>query len=421
MSETRKPVARTVEPNRSQGVIRFEMPEQMLPPTHRARVIDQVVGTLDLSGFTEESTSVEGHAGRSTLSPRMMLTLWLYAISEGIGSSRRIARLVGSDDAFRWIVGGVSVSHHSLSAFRVGHGARFDRLLTDILASLMHKGLLRLDLVAQDGTRVRASASAPSFRRYESLLECREQAALHLKAVLADAENPEHTAAEHAARKAAAEDFQTRVEEAIETVVVLQQERDEHARPSIRKKPARASTTDAEARVMKMPDGGFRPGYNIQLAVAGSEMGGPRAIVGVQVTNLGSDMGSVTPMLEQIATRTGALPEKLLADANHAKHECIDYAAELGVELLIAVPDSAGNAKRPASQAVLDWHARMETEEAKRVYRARASLVELTNAHVKKHLGVDHVLVRGVAKVTCVALLSGLAFNIIQNAAHLLA
>ena len=150
-------------------------------------------------------------------------------------------------------------------------------------------------------------------------------------------------------------------------------------------------------------------------------MGGPRAIVGVQVTNLGSDMGSVTPMFEQIVDRTGALPERILADANHAKHACIDNAAELGVELLIAVPGNAGDANRPASQAVLDWRARMETDEAKRLYRARASLVELTNAHVKKHMGVDHVLVRGVAKVTCVALLSGLAFNILTNAAHLLA
>ncbi|MEI8259461.1 MAG: IS1182 family transposase [Deltaproteobacteria bacterium] len=421
MSETRKPRARTVEPNRSQGVIRFEMPELMLPPSHRARVIDQVVGTLDLSGFTVESTSVDGHAGRSTLSPRMMLTLWLYAISESIGSARRIARLVKSDDAFRWIVGGVAVSHHSLSAFRVGHGARFNQLLTDILAVLMHKGLLLLDLVAQDGTRIRANASAPSFRRHESLLECREQAALHLKAVLADGDNPEHTAREHAARKAAAEAFQKRVEEAIETVVVLQQERDENAPQSRREKPARASTTDAEARVMKMPDGGFRPGYNVQLAVAGSELGGARAIVGVQVTNLGSDMGSVTPMIEQILERTGALPERILADANHAKHECIERGAELGVELLIAVPKNAGDATRSTSQPVLDWHARMETDEAKRLYRARAGLVELTNAHIKEHLGVDHLLVRGVAKVTCVALLAGLAFNILHNAAALLA
>ncbi len=421
MSEPRKPRARTVEPNRSQGVIRFEMPELILPLTHRARVIDQVVGTLDLSGFTFESTSVEGHAGRSTLSPRMMLTLWLYAISEGIGSAREIARRIVGEDAFRWIAGEVAVSHHSLSSFRIGHGAVFNQLLTDVLASLLHKGLLSLDLVAQDGTRVRASASAPSFRRHESLLECREQAALHLKAVLADADNPEHTEAQHAARKAAAEDFAKRVEEAIATVVVLQQERDERAPPSRRNKPARASTTDAEARVMKMPDGGFRPGYNIQLAVAGSEMGGPRTIVGVRVTNIGSDMGSVTPMIDQIATRTGAMPEKLLADANHAKHQCIDNAAANGVELLIAVPDNAAEATPATSQAVIEWQARMQTDEAKRVYRARASLVELANAHVKEQLGLDHVLVRGIAKVTCVALMTGLTFNILQNAARLLA
>ncbi len=421
MSEPRKPKARTVEPNRSQGVIRFEMPELILPPTHRARVIDQVVGTLDLTGFTVDSTSVEGHAGRSTLSPRMMLTLWLYAISDGIGSAREIARRIGSEDAFRWIAGEIAVSHHSLSAFRVGHGARFDQLLTDVLASLLHKGLLSLELVAQDGTRVRASASAPSFRRHESLLACREQAALHLKAVLADADNPEHTEAQHAARKAAALAFQKRVEDAIATVVVLQQERDERAPPSRRQKPARASTTDAEARVMKMPDGGFRPGYNIQFAVAGSAMGGPRTIVGVQVTNVGSDMGSITPMLDQIAARTARLPEKLLADGNHAKHQCIDNAAAKGVELLVAVPDNAGDASRQASQAVLDWRARMETDEAKRVYRARASLVELANAHVKAQLGLEQVLVRGVAKVTCVALLTSLAFNILHNAAQLLA
>jgi transposase len=420
MSLPRKPRVRTVEPNRVQGLIRFEMPEQILPAQHRARVIDQVVGTLDLSGFTVESTSVEGHAGRATLSPRMMLTLWLYAISESIGSAREIARRTVSEDAFRWIVGGVPVSHHSLSAFRVGHGDQFDQLLTDILASLLHKELLSLNVVAQDGTRVRASASAPSIRRYESLLECREQAALHLKAVLAEADDPEQTGGEHAARKAAAEAFQKRVEEAIATVVVMQQDREKNATPSRRKKPVRASTTDAEARVMKMPGGGFRPGYNIQLAVAGSQSGGPRTIVGVQVTNRGSDLGSVTPMLDQIEERTGVIPEKLLLDAGHVKHECIDNAAAKGVEVLMAVPDRAGDIDPKASQAVLGWHARMKTDEAKCVYRARAGLVELANAHVKGRFGLEQVLVRGLAKVTCVALLTSLAFNILQHAAHLL-
>ena len=171
---------------------------------------------------------------------------------------------------------------------------------------------------------------------------------------------------------------------------------------------------------MKMPDGGFRPGYNIQFAVAGSELGGPRTIVGVQVTNVGSDMGSVTPMLDQIAKRTGELPTHLLADANHAKHECIDNAAAKGVDLLVAVPENAGDARRQSSQPVIDWRAKMETDEAQRLYRARAGLVELTNAHVKEQLGIDHVLVRGLTKITCVALLGSLAFNILQNATRLL-
>ena len=137
------------------------------------------------------------------------------------------------------------------------------------LASLMHKGVLSLDLVAQDGIRIRAAATAPSFRGHESLLECREQAALHLKAMLANADDPELSAVQKAARAAAARDFQQRVEEAISTVVELQKTR----KPS--DKPARASTTDAEARVMKMADGGFRPAYNVQMATAGSPLGGP--------------------------------------------------------------------------------------------------------------------------------------------------
>lgn len=163
---------RTREPQRRQGIIRFEMPEDALPATHTARILWELSGTLDLRTFTRNARAIEGHAGRLTSSPRMLLCVWLYAISQGIGSAREIARLCHSDAAFRWIVGDVSVSHQVLSEFRVGHRATFDALMTDVLASLMHKGL-SLDMVAQDGTRVRASASAPSFRRYGSLLECR--------------------------------------------------------------------------------------------------------------------------------------------------------------------------------------------------------------------------------------------------------
>jgi len=412
--DRRKP--RVAEPQRKQGVIRFEMPEDTLPPTHAARVLWGVVGTLDLGAFLKGVKAVEGTVGKKTLSPRMKLTLWLYAISTGVGSAREIERLVSSDDAYRWIVGDLQIGHDTLSSFRVDHGAALDQLMTDILASLMHKGVLSLELVAQDGMRIRAAATAPSFRRYESLLECREQAALHLEATLAQADDPELTRGQQAAREAAARDFQRRVEEAISTVAELQKTR----KPS--EKPARASTTDAEARVMKMADGGFRPAYNVRMATAGSPLGGPRTIVGVQVTNVGSDMGSITPMLDEIKQRTGQLPDVLLADANHAAHDCIRTATEAGVEVLVAVPkrSQTAGAQADADPAIVAWRERMTTDEAKKLYRARASLCELMNAHLRTHHGVDQFLVRGLAKVTCVALLGAITSNLLQHAATLL-
>jgi transposase len=415
MTSTRLPPrVRVREPFRGQGVIRFELPEDSLPPEHRARLLWRVVETLDLSRFTSEARAVEGRQGRAVLSARMLLTLWLYAVSQGIGSAREIARLIHSEDAFRWIVGDVSVGHAKLSEFRVLHGAALDQLFTDVLASLLHKGLVSLDRVAQDGTRVRAAASAPSFRREASLLECREQAALHVKAVFAEACDPTVTFAEQRAREAAALDYQRRVEDALATVRELRAE-------SGNDEP-RASTTDADARVMKMPDGGFRPGYNVQLATAGSEMGGPRTIVGVRVINVGSDMGSITPMLADIEARTAQLPTTLLADANHAKHACITAATQRGVEVLIAVPKREQTASAQGlGPEIAAWRDRMKTAKAKRAYRLRASLCELVNAHLKSHHGNDHVLVRGLEKVTCVALLGALANNILAHASSLLA
>jgi transposase len=401
------------EPFRGQAVMRFEIPDDELPADHRARLLWQVVETLELGAFSAGAKAVEGHAGRPLCSVRMLLTLWLYAISIGVGSAREIERRTRGDEAFRWIVGDEHVSHARLSQFRVGHGAALDKLFTDVLGVLVQKGLLSLERVAQDGTRLRASASAPSFRREASLEQCREQAALHLRAVLAEADDPEATVGEKAARLFAARDYQRRVDEALDEVRQLREQG---------KDEPRASTTDADARVMKMADGGYRPGYNVQMATAGSEIGGPRTVVGVLVTNVGSDMGSVTPMLDQIQKRTGMRPKVLLADANHASHDCIRACHERGVQALIAVPARSQKAGPNADMdpAVCAWRETMKTDEAKTAYRARAALCELSNAHLKHHHGVAQVLVRGLAKVTCVALLDGLAQNLVQHAAKML-
>jgi transposase len=401
---------RTTDPVRNQGEIRFEIPDDALAPEHAARVLWQALGKLDLSAFLSGARAVEGGSGRPTHSPQMMLTLWTYAISDGVGSAREIARLTRSDRAYEWICGGVSISHQALSRFRVGHGAALDKLMTDILGALTHAEVLSLRLVAQDGMRTRAAASAPSFRRMPSLEACREQAALHLKAVLAQADDPEISRAQQAARERGARDFQRRVEAAIATLEALQEKRG--ADPE-----ARASTTDAEARVMKMGDAGFRPAVNVQMATAGSELGGPRTIIAVNVNNVGSDMGAITPMLDQIERRTGRLPDTLLADANHGNHEAIAAAHKRGVEMLVAVSERSrkSSAKGDVIPEIVEWKKRMETDEAKRMYRARAGICEWANAQVAGRFGLRQLLVRGVEKATSVALLTAITSNLMQH------
>lgn len=404
---------RIAEPVREQGVLEWALPEDTLPHDHRARLFWRVVETLDLTAFTRRAKAVEGRAGRRVLSTRMLLTLWLYGISVGIGSAREIARRIQTDTAFRWIVGDKSVGHSKLSEFRASHREALDQLLTDVLGTLLHRELISLDLVAQDGTRVRASASSNSFRRASSLEQCREQAKLHVKAVLAEADDPEASAREKHARIAAARDYEDRVDAAIETVREL----------LVAGKPMpRASTTDADARFMKMGDGGFRPAYNVQLATAGSPMGGARTIVGVRVTNAGTDMGSVTPMLDDIERRTGSLPCVLLADGNHAQLECITNATQRGVMPVIAMQERSKNkgAKKGDSDEVIAWRERMECAEGKELYRARPGLCELPNAHLKSRLGLAHFLVRGLEKVTCVTLLAALAANILAHGSALI-
>jgi transposase len=399
---------------RTQGRMCFEVLEDVLSSEHRARLLWRVVETLDLRAFLSGRKAVRGGAGRDVTSVRMLMTLWLYATSMGVGSAREIERRVGSDDAFRWIVGGQRVGRTILSEFRRSHMGALDELLSEVLGTLLHKGLLTLELMAQDGTRIRASASAPSFRQESSLHECLEQARLHVKAVLAEGDDPESSEGEKRGREAAALDYERRVEEAL--VVVQQLRREGKDKP-------RASTTDAQARVMKMGDGGFRPAYNVQFATAGEKDGGPRTIVGVRVTNVGSDVGSITPMLEEIERRTGQLPETLLADGGHLKFDCLRWASAKGVSVLVPLPPPSKDPKtRRGSydEPIAAWRERMQTPEAKELYRARAGLAELPNARFKGRMGLGHLLVRGLNKVTCVVLLGTLAHNILSHAAGLL-
>lgn len=166
--------ARVLEADRKQIRMAAVDMEELLPPDHRARSIWDAVGGLDLSAFYREIVARGSAPGRPAVDPKILVALWLYATTEGIGSARHVARLCERDDAYRWICGGVSVNHHLLSDFRVMREGELDELLTQVIAVMMHQGLVTLKRVAQDGMRVRASAGAASFRREESLRACLE-------------------------------------------------------------------------------------------------------------------------------------------------------------------------------------------------------------------------------------------------------
>lgn len=385
--------------------------ETLLPPGHAARLVWRFVEGLDLSAFYALIRAREGRAGRPPTDPKILVALWLYATMDGVGSAREVDRLCYSHDAYRWLRGGVSVNHHTLSDFRVAHQAALDDLLTQSITALLHRGVITMARVAHDGTRVRGSAGAGSFRREETLQECARQARKQVARVQKQADAPVN-AREDAAQRRAAADRLARVDEALAQLPAIQatKDRQHDKRPT----EARVSTTDPDARVMKMADGGYRPAYNVQLATDVDS----RAIVGVAVTNLGSDRSSLLPMLAQVQARTGRLPPVALVDGGCFTRDTITAAAAQGITIYAPLSKRPGGPtatpRRYDSPALREWRARMTTPEAQQIYRARAATAEWVNADARTHRTLAQIPVRGLRKVHTWALWIALAHNMIR-------
>jgi transposase len=405
-------VPRLVVPNRAQMELRTMDLESLLPPDHPARAVWDFVESLDLSPLYAKVQSVEGSAGRPAIDPRIYMALWLYATIEGVGSARALERLTRQHDAYRWILGGVSVNHHSLSDFRVQHGEFLDGVLTQSVAVLMKQRLVRLNRVSQDGIRVRASAGAASFRRQPSLERCLQEAKEQVKRLREELErDPEATnRRQTAAQQRAVEDRQRRVKEALEQMPKVAAKK-----PVAEQDKARVSTTDADARVMKMGDGGFRPAYNGQFAVDTET----QIVVGVDVSNSGSDQGQLVPMLDQLQERYGMIPPESLVDGGFAGLKDIEKASELGTEVYAPVAKPKDKTRDPYvplatdSPAIAQWRERMGTAEGKEIYKQRASSVECVNAQARNR-GLQRLLVRGLPKVRTVLLWFAIAHNLVR-------
>lgn len=420
---TRPEEARVLRPQRLQVEWGPRDLEHAVPEDHGARAIWDVLGKLDLTMFYGSIKAVLDRPGRPTTDPRVLLAVWLLATVDGVGSARQLARLCAEHDAYRWLCGGVPINYHMLADFRVVHQAALDDLMSQILASLTAAGAVRLQRVAHDGMRVRASAGTASFRRKDKLASFVAEAQLQVQrlAELREHPDPGVTRRQEAARERAARERQARVERALaylpqaQAAKETQQKRYAKAERAKITQP-RASTTDPEARVMKMGDGGFRPAYNVQLATD-TERG---IIVGVAVTASGSDVGQAVPMVEQVVGRAGRLPEAYLMDGGFAAREDITRLEEQGIRVYapVRLPKSKPEAERYEPRygdtpQVVAWRKRMATEEAKTVYRQRAATAEWSNAQVKQH-GLTRFTVRGLAKVMTVVLLVAVAHNLLR-------
>jgi len=473
MEEARKsPRVRLV--NRRQLLMRTIDVERLIEEDHPARAVWEFTGRLDLSRYYEEIEAVEGVAGRSALDPRMMMSVWIYAYSEGVGSAREIARLCQYHPAYQWLTGMQSINHHSLSDFRVRNHEQLDEVFVNALGLLSAEGLITLERVTQDGTKIKANAGGDTFRREEHIRKHLEMAQQQLEA-MGNPESEEVSLRRAKARQRVVRERQQRLASALQELERLKAEKEGEIR---------VSTTDPEARVMKQPDGGFAPSYNTQICTDAAQ----GVIVAVEVTQAGNDFGQLVRGVESVEENLGRPPDQVVADGGFTTRENIlemadrhiDFIGSLstkdGTNRLKALgvdpafyPDAfrynegdntytcpAGNTlkvhgkekltgytvfryqaqasdcqacpfkaqccpkskkgrgvtRREDAPVVAAFIDKMNTDTAKEIYRQRSRLAEFPNAWIKDKIGLRQFSVRGLLKAGMEALWACLTYNI---------
>jgi transposase len=424
-SPTRPEAARVVRPVRTQMEWTTRSLDQSLPEDHLARAVWAFVERLELGSFYGSVKAVIDGPGRPPADPKVLLALWVYATAEGVGSARQLDRLCEEHDAYRWLRGGVPINYHMLSDFRVARQREMDELLPQILAALMAGGLVQARRVAQDGVRLRAKAGSASFRRRQRLDSFLEQAREQVERCAQEREHPDPQkgAKEQGARERATRERAERVERALAELPKVEAIKEKQKRKLAKGKrekvsEARASTTDPEARVMKMADGGFRPAFNAQLA---TDMDS-QVILGVSVTNQGTDQGQAAPMEAQVAERTGGHPGEYVVDGGFATLEDVVTLTQREVTVYTPSRPPTGEVRgkdpslpRPTDPPeVADWRVRMGTQEAKALYRDRGASSECVNAQIEGRYGLRQFPVKGLGRALSVLLLVAVTHNLLR-------
>lgn len=453
--------------------------ERLIGEEHAARAIWEFVGQLDLRGYEEEVRAVEGKAGRPGWEPRLLISLWIYAYSEGVNSGRAIEELCEWEPAYQWLTGARVVNAHTLTDFRVKHEAALQGLFVQVLGLLSADGLITLQRVMQDGTKIRAKAAADSFRRKERVEQALRQAREQVEAVAAMSE--EETSRRMAkARQRAARERQERLEQALKEFNQLAEEgKDREKR--------RVSTSDPEARVMKQPDGGFAPSYTVEIDTDAKD----GVVVAVGVVQAGNDFEQLEPGIERVKQNLGKRPQEVVTDGGFVSRDNIVAMKAEQIEFIGPCVDEAGkgqssyegrgvSAEYHSSQFIYDaqsdsyrcpqgktlryegkeerhlqvsyryraqrsdcqgcpvksqccpgnrvtgrsvhrgeelaevreFRQKMQSEQAREIYRHRAQVAETPNLWIKAKFGLRQFSVRGLRKVGMEALWACLTYNI---------
>jgi transposase len=410
------------EAQRDQIALRVVDLDGLLPTDHPARAVWAFVEQLDLSPLLDAIKAREGEPGHPPPDPQILMALWLYATIDAVGSARALARLCESHVAYQWICGGVSMNYHTLSDFRVAHVDLLDRILAQGVTALVAEGLVQLQRLAQDGVRVRAAAGAGSYRRRRRLEKLLAEAEVRVAALKEELQTDPaaSTARQRAARQRAARERVQRTTAALERMKELEAERARrektHKQDTQKQKEPRASTTDAEARVMKMADGGYRPAYNGQFASDPET----QVIVAVDIDTTGSDHGQMGPMQEHIQQTYGQAPQQYLVDGGFNKLEEIEKAHAAGIEVFAPPPNNKHGTdpfapRKDDGAGTLAWRQRMSSAEGQAVYRSRAK-AECINADLRNR-GFQRLLLRGRDKVRAVLLWFAVAHNLLRAVA----
>jgi transposase len=412
------------QPERHQVGWQVAALDDLVAADHPVRAVWAFARSLDLRALHDAVKAREGVPGQAPPAPELMMALWLWATVDGVGSARQLDKLCEQHLAYRWLCGGVSMNYHALSDFRVAHGAVLDRLLAGGVAALVREGLVALDVLGQDEVKVRAAAGAGSperlskGRRRRRLVELEAAAKARVEQLRAELEADPAAGGRRrrAAQARAARELEERVAAARDRMTELEAERARRGKTNKeqtkKQKEPRASTTDAEARVMKMADGGFRPAYNMQIVSAPAS----QVILAVDINTSGSDRGLARAALEGLGAQ-GIAPSDYLVDGGFAKNEDIEWAHAGGIRLSCP-PTQSKHGKDPYAAreddgpGVADWRRRMAGAPGKALYKERAK-VECVNAWARR-MGLARLVVRGKHKARAALLWFALAHNMLR-------